>query len=58
MQQYRKSRLPGPAVKMFDMERYIDPDQTVARDAHDEVTIVQRPEIEWAMIEFCRLGDA
>ncbi len=43
---------------MFDLERYVDPDVTVDSAIHDEVTIAQRPEIEWAMIEFCRRGDA
>jgi hypothetical protein len=49
---YPKSRLPGPAVKLFDMEHVVD-DATVSRDAYDALTVVSKPELEWVLTSTC-----
>lgn len=50
---YPKSRLPGPAVRLFDMEIGLDPDETVRRGFHDEPTVTTKPEVEWVLVEAC-----
>lgn len=52
---YEKSGLPGPAVRLFDLEVYQD-DETMRRGAHDLPTVTTRPEVEWVMTEACKEG--
>ena len=56
MGRYPKSRLPGPAVRLFDLEAAQDPDPeaTVARNAHHTETVVAPPDVEWVLTEECR----
>jgi hypothetical protein len=51
---YPKSRLPGPAVRLFDLDISVDAETTVIRSAHDATTVAQRPEVEWALTDECR----
>lgn len=39
--EYPKSRLPGPAVRMFDMEMLLDPGTDTVRGSYDGPTLVQ-----------------
>ena len=52
---YPKSRLPGPAVRLFDLgvgaER--DDDRTVRQGAHEDQTVNAPPEVEWLLTEEC-----
>lgn len=54
MTRYPKSRLPGPAVRLFDLGLEPDPDATVRRGAHEAQTMAQPPEVEWALTDACR----
>lgn len=55
MKRYPKSLLPGPAVRLFDLEslQQLDPDQTVRQGAHEAVTVSTPPEVEWVLVEAC-----
>lgn len=49
---YPKSRLPGPAVRLFDMELAgLADDATVRQGAHEAETLTSRPEVEWVLTE-------
>jgi len=55
MTRYPKSRLPGPAVRLFDLEfGVLDPDATVRHGTHEADTIATSPEVEWVLTEECR----
>lgn len=54
MNHYPKSRLPGPAVRLFDMELNRDTEETVRREIHEGDTLVQPPEAEWILTDACR----
>lgn len=54
MTRYPKSRLPGPAVRLFDLEPEVDPDATVRRGAHDAETVASSPEVERVLADECR----
>lgn len=53
---YTTSRLPGSAVRLFDLEHAteLDPDATVRQGAHEAQTIAVAPEIEWVLVEECK----
>lgn len=53
---YPTSRLPGPAVRLFDLEfgADLDPDATVRQGAHEAKTIALSPEVEWVLTEECK----
>lgn len=53
---YPISRLPGPAVRLLDLERSaeLDPDATVRQGAHEAQTIAVSPEVEWVLVEECK----
>jgi len=51
---YPKSRLPGPAVRMFDLDMRADDEATVHRSAHDDTTVAAPPEVEWALMPDCK----
>jgi hypothetical protein len=53
---YPASRLPGPAVRLFDLEHAteLDPDATVRQGAHEAQTIAVSPEVEWVLTEECK----
>lgn len=53
---YPKSLLPGPAVRLFDLEslQQLDPDQTVRQGAHEAETVSVPPEVEWVLTDECR----
>jgi hypothetical protein len=53
---YPTSRLPGPAVRLFDLEfgADLDPDATVRQGAHEAKTIAVSPEVEWMLTEECK----
>lgn len=51
---YPKSRLPGPAVRLFEIGLERDDDSTVRRGAHEEQTLTAAPEVEWALLPDCR----
>ena len=53
---YPKSRLPGPAVRLFDLEeqaRIADPDATVRGTVSGD-TVDMPPEMEWILTDECR----
>lgn len=55
MTRYPKSRLPGPAVRLFDLELGAqDPDATVRRGTHEASTVAAAPEVEWVLTEECK----
>ena len=51
---YAKSRLPGPAVRLFDLDMLVGDDETVQRSAYDDRTMEAPPEVEWALLPDCR----
>ena len=51
---YPKSRLPGPAVKLFDLGALVDDETTVRRASHDDTTLTSPPEVEWVLLHDCR----